>query len=154
MGKLSFFYNNQAVFKTSLKALKRRDYIIKEIDEENGIIRASKPKGILKTIVDTHSVIDKKQYLNGEPYKIKLDYSFLEFSYNKSLNYDLFLFIKPTEDINKKFLLQIYSENYFINELEFNIDFEFTKSFLISNKDSSYLIFACENKTYIMELKL
>lgn len=114
----------------------------------------SKPKGILKTIVDTHSVIDKKQFLNGDPYKIKLDYSFLEFSHNKLLNCDLFLFVKPTEDINKKFLIQIYSENYFIKELEFNIDFEFTKSFLISNKDSSYIIFACENKTYIMELKL
>jgi hypothetical protein len=48
MARLSFFFNNQAVFKTSLKALKRRDYIIKEIDEENGIIRAAKSNGVLK----------------------------------------------------------------------------------------------------------
>jgi hypothetical protein len=48
MARLSFFFNNQAVFKTSLKALKRRDYIINEIDEEKGIIRAAKSKGVLK----------------------------------------------------------------------------------------------------------
>jgi hypothetical protein len=96
MGKLSFFYNNQAVFKTSLKALKHRDYIIKEIDEENGIIRAAKPTGILKPrlsielkiqqINSDHTSIDisselKKAWHTPQGYKATAEQNFINTLY-------------------------------------------------------------------------
>jgi hypothetical protein len=96
MSKLSFFYNNKAVFKTSLKALKRRDYVIREIDEENGIIKASKAKGILKprlsielkisqinsdqTSVDITSEL-KKAWHTPEGYKANAEQNFINTLY-------------------------------------------------------------------------
>ncbi len=48
MSKISFFYNKDEVCKVSLKALERRDFVVNEYDEANGIIIASSKKQFLK----------------------------------------------------------------------------------------------------------
>ncbi len=61
MSKLSFFYSSKLVYSTSLKALKRRDYKIISMDEEEGIIRAKSKKGFLKPEVQVEIKI---KYIN------------------------------------------------------------------------------------------
>ena len=48
MSKISFFYNKDAVCNVSLKALEKRNFIIKEFDKSNGKIIAISKKQFLK----------------------------------------------------------------------------------------------------------
>ncbi len=59
MSKLSFFYNADVVYLTSLKALKRRDYKIISFDEQEGLIKAKSRKGILKPEVTVEIKLSK-----------------------------------------------------------------------------------------------
>lgn len=86
MSKLSFFYDADTVYSTSLKALKRREYKVISFDEEAGLIIAKSKKGLLKpqitveikisnhgenqTNVDIHSKI-KKNWLTIDGYEAK-----------------------------------------------------------------------------------
>jgi hypothetical protein len=48
MSKISFFYNKDAVCKVSLKALEKRNFIVKQFDEPSGVIIATSKKQFLK----------------------------------------------------------------------------------------------------------
>jgi hypothetical protein len=59
MGKLSFFYDSSSVYKVTLKALARRDFVIDKVDEATGIIQASSRKKLLKPIVKIELAIEQ-----------------------------------------------------------------------------------------------
>lgn len=82
MSKISFFYNKDAVCKVSLKALERRNFIVKEFDKSKGIIIATSKKQFLKpeirieiqvehinenqTSINIKSELKKKWFLNKD----------------------------------------------------------------------------------------
>lgn len=96
MSRLSFFYNSAAVYKVSLRAFERRNFVIEEADESKGVIRASTKKGLLKpevsielkilssgdeqTSVDIRSSI-RKSWLTPEGYEAKAEHAFINTLY-------------------------------------------------------------------------
>lgn len=59
MSKLAFFCEAEVVYSISLSALRKRDYKILLADEEKGMIKASRKKGLLKPEVVVEIKIDK-----------------------------------------------------------------------------------------------
>ncbi|MBL7923252.1 MAG: hypothetical protein JNL88_03550 [Bacteroidia bacterium] len=59
MGKLSFFYKPESVYNLSLKALKKRNYKIVTALPEQGLIKATLRKGMLKPHVELEIKIVK-----------------------------------------------------------------------------------------------
>jgi hypothetical protein len=58
MGKLSFFYDSSSVYKVTLKALARRNFVIDSVDEAAGIIQASSRKKLLTPTVKIELAIE------------------------------------------------------------------------------------------------
>lgn len=96
MSRLSFFYSTKTVYKTTLRALQRRDFVISAADEETGVIIAVKKKGILKPnvslelkiqqIADDQTSIDikssiKKNWLTPDGYESKAEQKFINTLY-------------------------------------------------------------------------
>lgn len=88
MGKLSFFYKPEDVYKVSLKALQKRDFRITEANEESGVIKAETRRGLLKPdvaveiriskVAEGQSKMDiqssvKKKWLSPEGYEVKAE---------------------------------------------------------------------------------
>jgi hypothetical protein len=68
MSKISFFYDSPSVYKVTLKALARRDFIIMEANEGSGVIKAVTRKKLLKPVVNfevhVNSISEKQTALN------------------------------------------------------------------------------------------
>ena len=97
MNTLSFYYKPSQVYKLSLKALHRRKFEITEIDEPNGIIRATIAKGMLKAGIDielkinqeseSHTTVNiqstlKKSWLTPDGYNETVENKFINTLYN------------------------------------------------------------------------
>ncbi len=59
MNKISFFYSAEDVFNTSVRALKKREYKILEVDENTNTIKARLRKGVLKPVINVEMKIEK-----------------------------------------------------------------------------------------------
>jgi len=96
MSKISFFYDSNSVYKVSLKALVKRDFIIEEMDQNTGIIKASTKKKLLKpsikieleikpvsdtqTSLDIKSISDKS-WITPHEYEAKAEQKFINTLY-------------------------------------------------------------------------
>ena len=96
MSKLSFFYDANAVYEASLRALKRRDYKILKSDLDSGTIVAASKGGILKpkvsieikinqsddnqTNMDIRSAV-KKNWLTPDGYDAKAEHKLISTLY-------------------------------------------------------------------------
>lgn len=59
MNKISFFYSADDVFNTSVKALKKRDYKIIEVNEEEKSVKAKFKKGLLSPEVIVEMKVER-----------------------------------------------------------------------------------------------
>lgn len=96
MSKISFFYDSNSVYKVSLKALNKRDFIIEEMDQNTGIIKAATKKTLLKpsikmeleikqiaadqTSLNIKSII-KKSWITPDEYEAKAEQKFINTLY-------------------------------------------------------------------------
>ncbi len=96
MSRLAFFYDKDAVYKVTLRALERRDFQIDEANEKTGMIKASTKKGILKPavtielqiqqIAENQSSLDiksqiVKNWITPEGYESKAEHKFINTLY-------------------------------------------------------------------------
>ena len=96
MSKISFFYDSNAVYKVSLKALVKRDFIIEETNHSAGIIKASTKKTLLKPSIkieleikpvsETQTSLDiksitNKSWITPNEYESKAEQKFINTLY-------------------------------------------------------------------------
>lgn len=96
MSRLSFFYKSPAVYKITLRALERRQFVILEADENQGVIKAETKKGFLKpsvsmelkinAISENQTAMDiqsgtRKSWITPDGYEAKAEQKFINTLY-------------------------------------------------------------------------